>query len=339
MPNNWDPLADMPLLQGKVAVVTGSNAGIGLSTVKFLALRGATVYFTARTKEKADGACALLTSQHPEIDPDSLRWLPLDLTDLTTVDAAVKELRSKETMVDILINNAGACSSTTQTVGDGWEFHMAVNHVGHFVFTNGILPLLKKAARQKGADVRIITLSSAVNHVMLPSDYRFTFDSPSVLESPVPYYPWQWRYLSRHFFFVDMIRYAVSKVANILFAQELQRLMDEQGLPILSISVHPGGVATGGTRVIGNSVFLLLRAATFLSTDQGAATSLFAATAPEVRANPEKFKGKYLEPFGEVVTPNPVAKDTEQARGLWDNTTAGVNKYLVEIGLAPLQEW
>ncbi|KAK1975184.1 daunorubicin C-13 ketoreductase [Colletotrichum cereale] len=339
MPKSWDPLAEMPLLQGKVVVVSGSNAGIGLSTVKFLALRGATVYFTTRTKEKADATRALLTSEYPEIDKDQLRWLPLDLGDLTTVDAAVKELKSKETKVDILINNAGVCSSTTETLGPGWEYHMAVNHIGHFVLTNGILPLLKEATRQEGADVRIITLSSSVNYVMLPSNFRFTFNSPSFLKSPVFDYPWQWQYISRHFFVVDMIRYSVSKVANILFAQELQRLMDEQNLPILSISVHPGGVASDGTKKIGNSVFLLLRAALFLSPDQGAATSLFAATAREVRENPDKFKGKYLEPFGEVATPNPVANDTELVRGMWDNTTTEVNQYLAEIGLAPLQQW
>ncbi|KAK1569854.1 daunorubicin C-13 ketoreductase [Colletotrichum navitas] len=334
MPNSWgQPLANMPPLQGKVAVVTGSNAGIGLSTVKFLALRG------LPTKDKADATRARLTSEYPEIDQDQLRWLSLDLADLKTVDAAVTELKSKEKKVDILINNAGAVSSTTDTLGPGWEYHMTVNHIGHFVFTNGILPLLKEATRQKGADVRIITLSSSVNYTFLPSNYRFTFDSPSFLKSPLSYYPWQWRYILRHFLFVDMIRYAVSKVANILFAQELQRLMDEQGLPILSISVHPGGVASEGNKDIGNSLFSLVRSTFFLSTDQGAATSLFAATAREVRENPEKFKGKYLEPFGEVVTPNPVFEDMEQVRGMWDNTTTEVNKYLTEIGLAPLKKW
>ncbi|KAK2046229.1 daunorubicin C-13 ketoreductase [Colletotrichum somersetense] len=339
MSNNWDPLADMPQLQGKVVVVTGGGGGIGTSTIKFLALRGATVYFTSRTKEKADEARARLTSEHPEIDEDQLRWLFLDFEALTSVYAAVKELKSKESKVDILINNAGGAFSTTQTVGPGWEYHMAVNHVGPFVFTNGILPLLKEATKQKGTDVRIITVSSNATYVMLPSNYPFAFNSPSLLKSPVPYYPMLWRYFFRRIFFVDMVRYGVSKVANLLFAQELQRLMDEQGLPILSISVHPGGVATEGTKTIGNLAFLFLRAAVFLSVDQGAATSLFAATAREVRENSEKFKGKYLEPFGKVVTPHPVAKDKEQVRGMWDYTTTEVNKYLTEIGLAPLQEW
>ncbi|KAJ0163331.1 putative oxidoreductase [Colletotrichum tanaceti] len=339
MPGYWNPLTDMPSLEGKVVVVTGGNAGIGLSTVKFLALGGARVYFTARSKDKADTARALLTSENPEIDDARLRWLPLDLADLASVSAAVDELKSKEDKVDILINNAGLCSASTQTVGPGWEWHMGVNHVGHFVFTNGVFPLLKNATTQPGADVRIITLSSNVNHAMLPSDYRFAFDSPSFLASPVPYYPWHWRHLLRRVFVVDMIRYSVSKVANLLFAQELQRRMDERGLPILSVSVHPGGVASEGTRDIGNAVFSLARAAAFLSTDRGAATSLFAATAGRVRENADAFRGRYLEPYGRVVTPNPVAEDARQVRGMWDNTTAEVNKHLLEMGMAPLRDW
>ncbi|GKT64223.1 daunorubicin C-13 ketoreductase [Colletotrichum tofieldiae] len=102
MKNNWDPLTGIPLLKGKVVVVTGGNAGIGLSTVKFLALRGATVYFTARSKAKAEKTRAILVSEHPEIDEEQLNWLPLDLADLRTVEVAVKELESKETKVDIL---------------------------------------------------------------------------------------------------------------------------------------------------------------------------------------------------------------------------------------------
>lgn len=217
-------------------------------------------------------------------------------------------------------------------------FH-ATSHVGHFVFTNGVLPLLKEATKQSGADVRIITLSSNVNYAMLPSNYGFTFDSASFLTKPVPYYPWQWRYIISRIFVVDMIRYAVSKVANLLFAQELQRLLDEQGLPILSISVHPGGVATPGSKDIGNSLFSLVRSAAFLTVDQGAITSVFAATAAEVRENADKYKGKYLEPFGKIVTPNPVAKDEKQVKGMWEHTTVEANKYLSTLGLAALQEW
>ncbi|KAJ0325593.1 hypothetical protein COL5a_007404 [Colletotrichum fioriniae] len=319
MPGKWDPLTDTPNLEGKVVVVTGgkyvvdpTEESIGLSTVKYLALRGAKVYFTARSKAKAEETRTVLTAETPAINAANLHWLPLDLADLKSVASAVEELKSKETRVDIL---------------------------RHFVFTNGVLPLLKEATKQPGADVRIITLSSNVNYAMLPSNYGFTFDSASFLTKPVPYYPWQWRYIVSRIFVVDMIRYAVSKVANLLFAQELQRLLDEQGLPILSISVHPGGVASPGSKDIGNSIFSLVRSAAFLTVDQGAITSVFAATAAEVRENADKYKGKYLEPFGKIVTPNPVAKDEKQVKGMWEHTTVEANKYLATLGLAPLQEW
>ncbi|OLN85423.1 putative oxidoreductase C736.13-like protein 8 [Colletotrichum chlorophyti] len=334
----WNPLTDMPNVEGKVVVVTGGTAGIGTSTVKYLALRGAKVYFTARSRSKAENTIDSLTSEFPQIGREQLDWLPVDLANLQTVRAGLAELKARETMVDILINNAGIASSTTEKAGPGWEWHMAVNHVGHFVFTNGILPLLKKAANQEGSDVRIVTLSSNVNYAMLPQNFEFTFESTSFLTTPVPYYPWQWRYLVRHIFYVDMIRYAVSKLANLLFAQELQRLMDEQGLPILSISVHPGGVDSEGCKDIGNAVFSLVRS-TFLTPDQGAITTLFAATAEKVRQNPETFKGKYLEPYGKVVTPHPVSKNQKQVKGMWDNTTLEVNKHLAKAGLEPLQNW
>lgn len=213
------------------------------------------------------------------------------------------------------------------------------SHVGHFVFTNGIMPLLKHALTYENADVRVVTLSSRVARDFLPPNYDFHFDSPSFLTNPAPSYPWRWRYLNRHIFFVDMIRYGVAKAANMMFAQELQRLMDDQGLPIISTSVHPGGVATDSVTDIGNSVFGLLVRTTFITPDQGGVTSLFAATAKEVRNSPEKYKGGFLEPFGKVGTPHVVTKNEKQVRGLWDNTTVEANKYLVELGLAPLGSW
>ncbi|KAI8308509.1 putative oxidoreductase [Colletotrichum sp. SAR11_59] len=339
MPDTWNPSTDMPDLQGKVVVVTGANSGIGLSSVKYLALHRARVYFTARTEDKAELARQAIRISNPELDQDQVIWLPLDLSNLKSVRAAAEELKQKENKVDILINNAGVCTASTETAGPGWEWHMAVCHVGHFVFTNSILPLLKNATKEKNSDVRIITLSSNVNYAMFPQNYKFVFDSSSFLRHPIPYYPLHWRLASRHIFKVDMIRYGAAKVANLLFAQELQRLMDEQGVPILSISVHPGGVDSDGCKEIGGSVFSLVRIASFLTVDQGTVTPLFAATAKTVRDNAQSFKGKYLEPFGEVVTPHLVSKDEKQIRGMWDNTTSEVNRYLADIGLSPLESW
>ena len=136
-----------------------------------------------------------------------------------------------------------------------------------------------------------------------------------------------------------MIRYAVSKVANAMFAQELQRRLDAEGLPIISIAVHPGGVATDGVMTIGNSVFRALVRKTFLSTDQGAVTTLFAATAPEIRSDPAKYGGKFLEPFGQLGIPHKVVEDRKQVEGMWGNTTKEVCIYLQKKGLEPLGDW
>jgi NAD(P)-dependent dehydrogenase (short-subunit alcohol dehydrogenase family) len=199
--------------------------------------------------------------------------------------------------------------------------------------------LLKAALAQKDADVRIITLSSNAIYALLPPSFDFNFTSSSFLQKPMNNHPWKWRYLQSHIFHVDMIRYSVSKVANCMFAQELQRIFDEQRLPILSISVHPGGVASEGAMTIGTGVFRALVKSTFITTDQGAITSAFAATATEVRKNPSKYGGRYLEPYGQIGTPHQILKNQAAVKGMWDNTTTGVNSYLQKQGLPILQSW
>ncbi|KAH8597562.1 daunorubicin C-13 ketoreductase [Bisporella sp. PMI_857] len=338
MSKPWDPLGDMPDLHGKVAVVTGANSGIGFAIVKLLALHGAKVYYTTRSEAKAQKTREALQASSPDINLGKLEWLRLDISDLKSITAAADELKKKETKVDILINNAGAATSSTELVGR-WEYHMAVNHIGPFVFANRILPLLKNALTHADADVRIVNLNSTAQVGMLPSSFKFNFDSPAGLVEPVSSYPWQWRYLGRFVFGFDMIRYAVSKAANFLFAQELQRRLDAQHLPILSIAVHPGEVATEGVMNTNTALVRFMARLLFLKPEQGAVSPLFAATATEVRRNSERYKGRFLLPVGKVTPPNPVAADERQVKGLWDNTTEEVNKQLVADGLPTLQPW
>ncbi|KAJ1709699.1 carbonyl reductase [Aspergillus flavus] len=339
MTRSWDPLKDIPNLRGKVAVVTGGNSGIGLATIRLLCLREATVYFTTRTETKAHETLEYLRINYPDIKRENIRWLLLDLSDLQSVVAAVEELKRKENKVDILINNAGAATSSTEPLGPGWEFHMAINYVGPFVFVNKILPLLKNSLGAEDADARIITLSSTAHRDMLPRNFKFQFDSPTCLTNPVPAYPWQWRYFGKFIFGFDMIRYAVSKAANALFAQELQRRLDEQGLPITSIAVHPGEVATEGLMSSNTAPVRMVARLFFLTADEGAVTPLFAATAVEVRQDPERYKGRFLVPIDRVESPNPVANDDEQVKGLWGTTVKEVNKHLADNGLPPLEPW
>ncbi|KZL79785.1 short-chain dehydrogenase reductase family oxidoreductase [Colletotrichum incanum] len=339
MASQWNPLNYMPSLHGKVVVVTGGNSDIGRETVRLLAWKGAKVYFTTRSEAKAIEARKRIQDAHPEIDADNLQWMVMDATDLRSICSVADKLKEKERKIDVLIHNAAAGTTSTELVGPGWEIHMAVNLIGPFVFTNRLLPLLKKAAKEKDSDVRIVIISSNAQTAMVPTSYKFRFTSPDFLRNPVPSPPWQWRYFGRFMFGFDTTRYGVSKAANVIFAQELQRKLDEQRLPIVSMAVHPGEVATVGVDSINTALVRVIARWTFMTPEQGAATPLFAAVAKEVRQDPVKYKGKFVFPVGKIGDPNPVASDEDQIRGLWQNTTGEVNKQLQVDGLPILEPW
>ncbi|KAH8812199.1 hypothetical protein F5884DRAFT_304945 [Xylogone sp. PMI_703] len=337
MSTNWDP-QQIPDLTGKIALVTGGNAGIGLQTVKHLALHGAKVYFSARSEAKATKAKASLLSENPGLSADRLQWLQLDLASIDSVINAAEELGKREQKLDILINNAGCATKELETTDAGWEMALAVCHVGHFVLTNRLLPLLKNAASDKNADVRVVTVSSGAHNMFLPPDYEFDFADPAFLSGKLPYEPPE--YLKKkHMFEADLLRYSMAKLANVLFAQELQSRLDQLRLPVISMSVHPGSVETEGAVGIFSPEMQPVIRKTMMAPDEGSFTSLFAATAPQVSQKPEVYKGKYLEPVGEVKEPHTVTKNEEQVRAFWDTTAKEVNGYLTKRGHGLLNEW
>ncbi|EGU75204.1 hypothetical protein FOXB_14301 [Fusarium oxysporum f. sp. conglutinans Fo5176] len=324
--SQWNPSTGMPDLEGKVAVVTGGSSGIGLETVRFLVQNGAKVYLTTRSEARARQAKDKLTKD-ADINPRNVQYLVMDLYDPVSITHAVEDLKRNETKLHILINNAAASTSSTMLVDGKYEQHMVAK----------LLPLLKAAAKDPDADVRIVNLSSTASISMLPASFKFNFDSPTCFKKPVPSYPWQWRFLGRFMFGFDMIRYAVSKAAVVLLTQELQGRLQGQNLPITCIAVHPGEVLTEGVLAINNVLVRAIARASFLTAEQGAANSLFAATAAEVRGDALKYKGKFIVPVGKLEEPNPVAKDDRQVKGLWENTVVEVNKWLMEKKL-PLLE-
>ncbi|KAF4965721.1 hypothetical protein FSARC_6504 [Fusarium sarcochroum] len=332
----WNPSTDMPDLNGKVAVVTGGSTGVGLETVRLLAQKGAKVYLTTRNESRARQVMEKLT-QGTKIDPNDVQYLVMDLYDPASITAAVDELKKKETKLHILINNAAASTSSTELVDGKYEQHMAANHMGPFLLVNRLFPLFETAASEKGADVRIINISSVAHVKMLPGHFTFNFDSPTCFKDPVSWYPWQWRFLGRFMFNFDIIRYSVSKAAVVLFTQELQRRLDARNLPIACIAVHPGEVLTEGVLAINNLLVRTIARLSFMTAEQGAANSLFAATAREVKQDAGGYRGKFLVPVGKLEAPHPVAQDDGQVKGLWENTTVEVNKWLVEKKL-PLLE-
>lgn len=354
------------------------SSGIGLAIVAQLATHGAKAFFTARSLEKAEKAKQAVLQSCPSANPDNIDFLLLDLTVLRSINDAADLLRRKASKIDILsmqgllphsvlsrlldpntflsVNNAAASTASTELVGGGWEVHITTKSVislssqinihltlfsfiGPFLFINRLMPLLKEATLHKNADVRIINISSTAPTAFLPRDFDFQFDKLSGLVTPVLHYPLQWRLGAKYAFSWDMIRFSVSKAALILFATELQRRLDAQGVPILTLSVHPGSAYTEGLAAVNNFFISTMARLFFDSAEQGAVSPLFAATAEQVRQSPERYKAKFLLPVGKIGSPHPVAEDERQIKGLWVVTITELNKALEAQGLPVLGPW
>ena len=287
-------------LSGRTAIVTGGASGIGIETVRALASAGASVTIAARDRVKAKETADEINS---EIGTERVSWDVLDLADLASVRAFAK--RWEDRPLSLLINNAGVMACPHETTADGFETQLGTNHLGHFLLTKLLTPSL-----EKGAPSRVISLSSSA-HMMSPID----FDDP--------------QYHSREYH--PFKAYGQSKTANALFAVEYDRRHKDQG--IRAFSVMPGMIVTN----LGRHMTFEAREAVGYngspppefahvskSIEQGAATSVWAATAPEL----EDKGGLYLEncaealpfsrdlPRGTGVMPH--ALDPEAARKLWD---------------------
>lgn len=289
-------------LAGKVAVVTGGYSGIGLETTRALAGAGVKVYVPVRDPAKAEANLA-------DIDGEVIS-LTMDLGDLKSVRAFVAEIQSRESSLDLLINNAGIMACPETRIGNNWESQFAVNHIGHFVLTTGLLPQLLNADAP-----RVVCLSSIAHRRsdILWDDIHF---------ESTPYEKWT--------------AYAQAKTANALFALGLDMKYADQGLR--AFSVHPGGILTPLQRHLPNEEMQALgwtdadgnlseqAAAMFKSTTQGCTTSLWAATSPAL-AN---TGGLYCEDcdVSDLATEDspryfnvaPYAVDEQSALRLWDLT-------------------
>lgn len=179
-------------------------------------------------------------------------------------------------------------------------------------------------------------LSSAIIDVV-PGDLDTGFTSPEFLSQNRTFSNLQTWLFGMLAFRIDMPRYALAKLANVLFAKELQRRLDARNIPIISTSMHPGGAATDAISYVFRSLVRPLVWLTAISADAAAAMPVFAAVDPVVREKRSHYQGAYLFPPGTVAAAHPAAKDEEQLRGLWKNTLLQLNEYLATIGLSPLE--
>ncbi|KZT66933.1 NAD(P)-binding protein [Daedalea quercina L-15889] len=287
---------DVPDLTGRVAIVTGGNVGIGRETIKVLLQRNAKVYMASRSRDKAEGAIKRLKD---ETGKEAI-FLELDLSSLASVRKAASEFLGKEAELHILFNNAGVMGPPIdQVTADGFDMQFGTNVIGHFLFTELLMPALF-AGVQSSPDhhARVITTSSS-------GAMYGKIDFDAIREGP-----------GRRRYSKEML-YAQSKLANVIVAREVAKRYGGKG--IVSISVDPGSIKTDLQRyyrqVSGFRLLLselvekaLLRPAPF-----GALTQLWAGTSPEaIHEN-----GKYAIPTAQIAQCRAEAYDDELGKKMW----------------------
>ncbi|KAJ7145707.1 NAD(P)-binding protein [Mycena epipterygia] len=324
----FNPLKDIPSLSGKVAIVTGGNRGMGFQLTQQLANNGAKVYLAARSSESAKAAITRMETENPKLQgKNQIVFLHLDLGTLKGAQTAAQQYLTLESRLDILIHNAALQSHDFEKTADGLEDCFAVNHMAPFVFNQGLLPLLISTSKEEKSDVRVVAIASAV-HGFAPSGGKFSTieeinDPLGPIKSP--------NGLKNRY-----SRYARSKLANILFAKELQKHFDAASSTAISMSIDPGGVATEtvlenqkSVPIIGSVLKFAIGKLARTPLD-GAATALFAATSPTVRTKSDQFKGAFIADFGVIAKPSKDAQSPELATKLWTSTEEISAKILAE---------
>jgi NAD(P)-dependent dehydrogenase (short-subunit alcohol dehydrogenase family) len=287
---SWS-LQDVPSLAGRRALVTGATQGIGYQVALALACAGADVVMAARTCAGVDAAVAAVVRMHPGARASGE---VLDLARLASVRAFAGRLRADGRPLDLLVNNAGIMApKARQLTEDGFEAQFQVNYLGHFLLTALLLPLLRLAAAP-----RVTHVSSLAHHAG-----RIAFED---LQSARAYRP--------------MRAYAQSKLANLLFAFELQRRSDALGWRLVSTAAHPG---IARTHLVENSrgrddlIYRIKNAlGTWLtqSSEAGALPAIYAATSPD--AGPMGYYGPAH--LFELKGPVAAAHASARARSLTD---------------------
>src|SRR4051812_18697124 len=311
--SDWST-ADIPSQQGRVAVVTGTNSGLGFVTARELARAGATVLMTSRNPARGADAEQRLRADVPGAD---VHLEALDLASLASVREFAARVRAAYDGLDILVNNAGVMAIPRATTADGFEMQFGTNHLGHFALTGLLLPELLK---RDGS--RVVTVSSTAHKAG-----TIKFDD---LIGEKSY--WSWR------------AYAQSKLANLLFAYELQRRLAAAGARTISVAAHPGYASTNlqavGPQQSGNKVMGLLmnlgNVAFGQTADDGALPQLFAATAPDVEGGCFYGPSRMLESRGapKRVQSTSRSKDPALAARLWSVSEDLTNVRFDALGAA-----
>jgi len=286
-PGNWT-VDKIPNLSGKIIIITGANSGTGFEAARAFAMKNATTILACRSLERGQKACDQIQNEIPYADLDLIQ---LDLADMTSIKKFANDFINKYDHLDILINNAGIMTPPYGLTKEGFELQFGINHLGHFALT-GLL--LESILKTKGS--RVVTMSSLTHSIG-----KIEFED---LHYERKYKP--------------IKAYSQSKLANLLFALELQRKLEKEGFEVISVAAHPGWAGTNILRKDG--ILQYFNKLLGMKPEQGALSLIFAAVAEKV------VGGAYYGPNGlkeirgypGVSKIAPGAKDQKVAKRLWE---------------------
>jgi hypothetical protein len=285
--------ADIDDLSGRVAVVTGANSGLGLETAAALAAHGATVVMASRNADRLQTAIAEVNRRAPDA---SVEPLVVDLASLSSIREAAAGLLVEHGEIDLLVDNAGVMAIPRSETVDGFEMQFGTNHLGHFALTGLLLPAM---IRTEGS--RIVTVTSHARHIG-----RINLDD---LHGRKRYGRWT--------------AYGQSKLANLVFALELDRRLRAAKAETIALAAHPGYAATNlqnGSNWFQNSYYALGNILLAQPAAAGAWPQLYAATASGVHGSelygPGQSGGMKGYPKRDKIESK--ARDTDVARRLWE---------------------
>jgi retinol dehydrogenase-12 len=266
-----------------VALITGANVGIGRVTAIELARTGAQIVIAGRSLERTRSTLDVIDAL-----PGARRaiFLPLDLASLGSVRECANRFTALNLPLHLLINNAGVAGARGVTQ-DGFEMMFGVNHLGHFLLTQLLLPVLLESGR-----ARVITVSSRAHKRTAGIDW-------AALRRPTSS-------------FTGIREYAVSKLANLLFSAELGRKL--RGTAVSTYSLHPGVVDTEIWRAVPSWLRPMLRLRGMITAEAGALTSLYCA-----QTAPQSETGLYYSECA-VASPSPLGQDMALAQELWQRS-------------------
>jgi len=298
---NWD-VSEIPNLEGKIALVTGANSGLGYYTSKALAEKRAHVIIACRSLEKSKIAIQKLKALNPK---GIFTPLELDLSDLNNIKNVQPKIYDNFEKLDLLINNAGIMHPPKTLSVQGYEIQFAVNHLAHMLLTLKLIPIIEKQEKS-----RIVTVTSGAQF----------FGKVG------------WQNLKAEKYYNKWESYANSKLANVMFALELNENLEYKN--ILSLAAHPGIAKTNlfsaqKPKPSPLETFSMeLFSPIFQSAEMGSLPQLFAATSPEAKGGDHYGPKFNFRGYPKLSPTSPYAVNKKERKILWEKSMEIISSFL-----------